>query len=299
MKNKNFALVGAAGYIAPRHMRAIKENKCNLISAVDPFDSVGIMDSYFPNAYFFTEIEIFDKHIDKLKSTKNKIDFLSICSPNYLHDSHIRLGLKNDCDVVCEKPLVTNYKSIKYIDKIEKETGKKVYVILQLRHHPVIIDVKEFYKNKKNKVKVKLRYITSRGRWYHSSWKGQIDKSGGLALNIGIHFFDMLTWVFGEPASNVVTQKSKKTVSGLLSLEKADVEWLLSVDSANLPEESVVKGSPAFREITIDNKPIDFTNGFTDLHTISYNKILNGKGFGIKDAKTSLKIVNQINKCKD
>ncbi len=292
--DKKFALIGAAGYIAPRHMRAIKENNCELAVAVDPFDSIGIIDSYFPEAHFFSEIERFDRYVDRLKRTEDKIDYFSICSPNYLHDSHIRLGLRNNCDVICEKPLVINWENLEHLKAIEAETGRKVYTILQLRHHPSIIALKEKYKDFEGKVAVDLDYITSRGKWYHSSWKGQESKSGGLAANIGIHFFDMLTWIFGKPTENIVLEKGPATISGILELERAYVKWYLSIDGSNLPEEAVKSGQRAYRNITIDGDSLEFTNGFTDLHTVAYREILEGRGFGIDEATESLKIVNKI-----
>ncbi len=286
-----FALMGAAGFVAPRHMRAIKDNGCDLVAAVDPFDSVGIIDSYFPRASFFTEVERFDRHIDKLKRTGNPIDFFSICTPNYLHDSHIRLALRNNCNAICEKPLVIKPKNLKHLKAIEEEYGKKIYSILQLRHHPVIIQIKEDYKDIKNKAKIKLKYITSRGEWYHHSWKGDLSKSGGLPLNIGIHFFDMLTWVFGDPINSNLFTNTKKTVSGLLELERADVEWFLSIDDKNIPSEV---STSFYRSILINEKELEFSKGFKDLHTVAYREILEGRGFGVDDVSTSLSVVYDI-----
>lgn len=295
--SKNFALLGAAGYIAPRHMRAIQENNCNIVAAIDPFDSVGIIDSYFPDAYFFTEIERFDRFIDKIKNTDSKVDYFSVCSPNYLHDAHIRLALRNRCDVICEKPLVINPDNLKYLQKLEKEYNKKVYAILQLRHHPKIVSLKESIGNKKDNF-VKLDYITSRGKWYLSSWKGDDKKSGGLAANIGIHFFDMLIWIFGDVVSNEIDIKTEDTITGLLKLDRATVDWKLSIDSTKLPESAVLLNSRAYRNISINGKPLEFTKGFTDLHTISYKNILKGNGFGIEDTVKSLEVVNKILKHK-
>ena len=292
--NKNFGLIGAAGYIAPRHMRAIKDNKCNLLAAVDPFDSVGIIDSYFPNSSFFVDIERFDRHIDKLRGKSNKIDYISICSPNYLHDSHMRLALRNDCDAICEKPLVINTKNIEYLKKLEDDTGKKINCILQLRHHPTIIEIKDKYKNTSKKVNVTLDYIASRGKWYEYSWKGDYSKSGGLAANIGIHFFDMLSWIFGEFKSIELSKKSSDDISGILRLERANVTWRLSTNKKNLPESVIKSGLPAYRNIVIDGNSLEFSGGFADLHTKSYSEILNGNGYGINDAEPSIRIVNEI-----
>jgi len=292
--NKNFGLIGAAGYIAPRHMRAIKDNKCNLLAAVDPFDSVGIIDSYFPDSSFFVDIERFDRYIDKLRGKSNKIDYISICSPNYLHDSHMRLALRNDCDAICEKPLVINAKNIEYLKKLEDDTGKKINCILQLRHHPTIIEIKDRYKNTKEKVDVTLDYITSRGKWYEYSWKGDYSKSGGLAANIGIHFFDMLSWIFGEFKSIELSKKSLDDISGTLRLERANINWRLSTNKENLPESALKSGLPAYRNIVIDGNSLEFSGGFTDLHTKSYSEILKGNGYGINDAESSIRIVNEI-----
>ena len=291
---KKFVLMGAAGFVAPRHMKAIKENNCDLLAAVDPFDSVGVIDSYFPNASFFTEVERFDRHIDKIRRTKDKIDYFSICTPNYLHDSHIRLALRNDCDAICEKPLVIKPKNLKYLKALEEETGKNIYSILQLRYHPTILEIREKYKNSAKKINVQLKYITSRGKWYHYSWKGDQVKSGGLAMNIGVHFFDMLTWIFGNPINNFVEKNTIDTVSGVLELERANVEWFLSIDEDNLPERFAGKQQKAYRSIIIDNKELEFSGGFADLHTKAYNEILNGNGFGIEDVLPSLSIVYEI-----
>ncbi len=294
---KNFALIGAAGYIAPRHMKAIKDTGNRIIAALDPFDSVGIIDSYFPESDFFTEPERFDRHIDKLRrKNRNKVDYVSICSPNYLHDAHIRLALRNDAHAVCEKPLVLNPWNLDGLEEIEKETGKKVNTILQLRLHPSIMELKQkidaLPKGKKHSIE--LTYITSRGKWYFYSWKGNMAKAGGVYTNIGIHFFDMLTWIFGGIKDNIVHLKEDNKAAGFLSLEKADVKWFLSLDRSDLPKQALQKGQPTFRSIKIDNEEIEFSSGFTDLHTKSYKKILEGKGFGIKDARNSIEIVHRI-----
>tara|TARA_R100000152_G_C6768287_1_gene193746 strand:+ start:323 stop:1228 length:906 start_codon:yes stop_codon:yes gene_type:complete len=291
---KNFGLIGAAGYIAPRHMKAIKEAGGNLLVAMDPSDSVGIIDSYFPEALFFTEIESLDRHIYKASKTDKKLDYISVCSPNYLHDSHIRLGLRNDCDVICEKPLVINPDNIKYLSELEIETGRRVNTVLQLRYHDKIVAIKDFYKNKSARSSIDLRYITSRGSWYSQSWKAQQSKSGGLAANIGIHFFDMLIWIFGDPKESLVTKMSDKTIMGELVLDRADVKWTLSTDEKMLPADTIKAGFRAYRSLIIDGKEIDFSTGFSDLHTVTYNNILNGNGFGLNDALASLVLCRDI-----
>jgi UDP-N-acetyl-2-amino-2-deoxyglucuronate dehydrogenase len=294
---KKFALIGAAGYIAPRHMKAIKETGNELIAALDPFDSVGIIDSYFPDADFFIEPERFDRHLDKLrKSGERKIDYVSICSPNYLHDAHIRLALRNDAHAICEKPLLLNPWNLKGLEDIEAETGKNIYNILQLRHHPSIINLKEkFAAEKSNKVHdIELTYITSRGKWYHYSWKGDIKKSGGVVTNIGIHFFDMLAWIFGEMKESHVHLINENKASGLLQLEKANIKWFLSIDRNDLPQKAIENNQSTFRSIQIDENEIEFSGGFTDLHTVSYQQIINGKGFRIADARKSIEIAHKI-----
>ncbi len=295
---KNFALIGAAGYIAPRHMRAIKEIGNRLTAALDPFDSVGIMDSYFPQADFFTEPERFDRHLDKLrrKGEGSSIDFVSICSPNYLHDSHIRMALRNDANAICEKPLVLNPWNIDGLEEIEKETGKNIYNILQLRHHPSIVALKEKFDNlPDDKIHdIELTYITSRGKWYFYSWKGDVSKSGGIVTNIGIHFFDMLSWIFGEVKGNTVHVMQENKAAGLLQLKKANVKWFLSLDKNDLPKQATEKGLPTYRSITIDNEELEFSGGFTDLHTVSYQSILNGTGFRVSESINSINIVHDI-----
>ena len=293
---KNFALIGAAGYIAPRHMKAIKDTGNNLIAALDKNDSVGILDSYFPEADFFTEFERFDRHIEKLKRKGIKTDFVSVCSPNYLHDSHIRFGLRVGANVICEKPVVLNPWNIDALAEIEKETGNKIYTILQLRLHPAIIALKEKIANepKGKKHKVNLDYITSRGHWYYASWKGDIQKSGGIATNIGVHFFDMLMWIFGDVKENIVTEHSRSTASGILELENASVKWRLSIDSNSLPEEVKASGKRTYRALTIDGASFEFSDGFTELHTKSYQNILAGKGFPLMETKRAIQLVHDI-----
>lgn len=296
----NFALIGAAGYIAPRHMRAIKDTHNQLIAALDPFDSVGIIDGFFPDAQFFTEPERFDRHLDKLRRKgTGKVDYVSICSPNYLHDAHIRMALRNDAHAICEKPLVLNPWNIDALQEIEKESGKKIYTILQLRHHPAIIKLKEKIEQESRsdkKYDIELQYITSRGAWYHHSWKGNIEKSGGVATNIGIHFFDMLTWIFGDCQQNLVHESTHDHAIGRLELQRANVNWLLSINRNHLPEEAWSKGLTTYRNITVDGEEIEFSGGFTDLHTTSYQHILNGTGFGIEESRKSIQIVHEIRK---
>jgi len=291
---KNFALIGAAGYIAPRHLKAIKDTGNNLIAAFDPFDSVGILDSYFPHADFFVEFERFDRHIEKLKRQGTKIDYVAICSPNYLHDAHIRFGLRHNADVICEKPIVLNPWNIDALGEIENETGRKVFTILQLRLHPSVIALKKIVdeSDKDKKFDIDLKYITSRGNWYHYSWKGDINKSGGIATNIGVHFFDMLTWVFGDVLENEISFHESGRAAGVLKLERADVSWHLSIDEKDLPSEA--EGKRTFRSILIDNQSFEFSDGFTDLHTICYQKILDGEGFGLEESRKAIEIVHQI-----
>jgi UDP-N-acetyl-2-amino-2-deoxyglucuronate dehydrogenase len=292
----DFALIGAAGYIAPRHLKAIKNTNNNLLAAYDPFDSVGIMDSYFPTADFFVEFERFDRHIDKLKRKGRKIDFVSVCSPNYLHDSHIRFGLRNQADVICEKPIVLNPWNIDPLEEIENETGKHIYSILQLRLHPSIIALRDKVLNgPKDKIyDVDLTYLTSRGHWYYTSWKGDIQKSGGIATNIGVHFYDMLTWIFGGVKKNTVNIHTKDRAAGYLQLERANVRWFLSINYDTIPEEIKVQGKRTYRSIQIEGEELEFSDGFTDLHTASYEQIIAGNGFRIGETRTAIEIVHQI-----
>ena len=297
---KKFALIGAAGYIAPRHLKAIKETNNKLIAALDKSDSVGILDSYFPDADFFTEFERFDRHIDKLRRTNNKIDYVSIASPNYLHDAHIRFALRNNAHAICEKPLVLNPWNIEALQEIENESKAKIFTILQLRLHPSIIDLKKrIDASTKKDYEIDLTYITSRGNWYDISWKGDLEKSGGIATNIGIHFFDMLIWIFGSVKENVVHVSNENMVAGLLILEKARVKWLLSTDSKILPKEIKESGQRTYRSIQIEGTEIEFSSGFTDLHTVSYQEILNGNGFPISETKESIETVYQIRNTKN
>ena len=297
-KQFNFGLIGAAGYIAPRHMKAIKDTDNKLIAALDRNDSVGIIDSYFPQADFFLETERFDRHLDKLRRTGDqKIDYVSICSPNYLHDSHIRLALRNDADAICEKPLVLNPWNVDALKEVEERNGKKIYNILQLRLHPAIVQLKEKVQSIKlneGKVDLDLTYITSRGRWYYMSWKGDESKSGGVATNIGIHFFDMLTYVFGPVQENHVFLNNGIKASGYLELEKARVKWYLSLDFNDVPNEIKQKDIRTYRSIKMDGEEIEFSGGFTDLHTESYRNILSGKGFSIEEVRQSIEIAHYI-----
>lgn len=294
---KNFALIGAAGYIAPRHMKAIKDTNNNLLAAYDKGDSVGVIDSHFPNADFFVEFERFDRHIEKLKYEKDTyLDFVSICSPNYLHDAHIRFALRSGADAICEKPLVLNPWNIDKLQKVEEKTGRKVYNILQLRVHPSIIALKEKVKNAKKdtKFEVDLTYLTSRGHWYQTSWKGDVSKSGGIATNIGVHFYDMLSWIFGDVQENIVHVHEKDRAAGYLEFENARVRWFLSINAEYLPNEVKAKGQSTYRSITIDREELEFSGGFTDLHTMVYKDILEGKGYGLEAARTAITIVHDI-----
>lgn len=292
---KNFALIGAAGFIAPRHLKAIKETKNNLVAALDKFDSVGIMDSFFPNSSFFVEYERFDRHLEKLRRNDTGIDYLSICSPNYLHDSHIRFGLRHGATVICEKPLVLNPWNVEALDQLQKETGRNVYNILQLRLHPDIINLKERIDKEKGKiVDIDLAYITSRGNWYYTSWKGDIVKSGGIATNIGIHFFDMLIWIFGSVKKNEVHLHTHDRAAGFLEFEKARVRWFLSISEETLPSHIRQKGQRTYRSLTMEGTEIEFSEGFTDLHTKSYQAILDGNGFNILEALPSIELVHSI-----
>lgn len=293
---KNFALIGAAGFIAPRHFKAIKENRGNLVAALDKHDNVGVLDSYFPNADFFTEFERFDRHLDKLKRKGESVDYVSICSPNYLHDSHVRFALRYGADAICEKPLVLNPWNLDALAEIEKETKKKVNTILQLRLHPAIVALRDkIIHGQKNKIyDVDLKYITSRGNWYQSSWKGDNAKAGGIATNIGIHFFDMLIWIFGAVNTIKVSRLQRDSAAGFLELKNARVNWFLSIDYNDLPEEVKSTGKRTYRSLTMEGEEIEFSEGFTDLHIRSYEEILKGNGFTLEDARPSIDVVYQI-----
>lgn len=296
---KNFAMIGAAGYIAPRHMKAIKDTGNNLVAALDKNDSVGIIDSHFPNADFFVEYERFDRHIDLLKRKGTQIDYVAIASPNYLHDSHIRFALRHGAHAICEKPLVLNSHNIDALKVVQDETGKQVYNILQLRLHQSIIDLKSYVaeevaKNPNKVFDVDLTYLTSRGHWYFTSWKGDDNKSGGIATNIGVHFYDMLGWVFGDLVKNETHLKQADSNAGYLEFKHAKVRWFLSVNYEHIPEEIKVAGQRTYRSITVDGNEIEFSGGFTDLHTKSYEHILGGGGFGLEEARKSIEIVSSI-----
>lgn len=295
---KKFALVGAAGYIAPRHMKAIKETGNELVAALDKNDSVGIIDSFFPDADFFTEFERFDRHIDKLRRANGgrAVDYVSICSPNYLHDSHMRFALRSGADAICEKPLVLNPWNIDGLQEIERDTGQKVNTILQLRLHPSIIGLRDKVRTeqKSTKHEVDLTYITSRGHWYLQSWKGDEDKSGGIATNIGVHFYDMLHFIFGELQENVVHYSDDIMAAGYLEYERAKVRWFLSVDYKYVPDSAKSQGQRTYRSITVDGEEIEFSGGFTDLHTRSYEEILKGNGFGLEENRVAIETVSAI-----
>lgn len=298
---QKFAIIGVGGYIAGKHLKAIKDTGNILVAALDPADSVGIIDSFFPDCHFFTEYERFDRHVDKLRRAGIQVDYVSICSPNYLHDSHIRFALRSGANAICEKPLVLNPWNIDALAEIEAESGKKINTILQLRLHPVLIGLKKKVAENHgaHKHDIELTYITSRGNWYYASWKGDIQKSGGVTTNIGIHFFDMLTWIFGDPAHMVVHMLRPNKASGFMELEKARVRWYLSLDFNDLPDHVKERNQRTYRSIVIDNEEIEFSEGFTDLHTKSYEEILAGRGFGLADAKPSIEMVHQIRNAKE
>lgn len=295
---KNFAIMGVGGYIAPRHLKAIKDTGNNLVAALDVSDSVGILDSFFPNSDFFTEYERFDRHIERLRRIQNEksVDYISICTPNYLHDSHIRFALRSGANAICEKPIVLNPWNIDALIELEKDSGKKVFTILQLRLHPSIIKLKNQISNEigKNKYDVDLTYITSRGNWYHYSWKGDEKKSGGIATNIGVHFYDMLHFVFGELISNVVHYKDDNKMSGYLEYTNARVRWYLSVDYNDLPIEVKKNGQKTFRSITVNGEELEFSDGFGELHTKIYEEILDGKGFELEENRVAIETVSKI-----
>ncbi|NDY74121.1 oxidoreductase [Desulfobacter hydrogenophilus] len=297
---KNFALIGAAGYVAPRHMRAIADTGNRLVAALDPNDSVGIIDSYFPEAAFFTEFERFDRHVEKLRRKGDgAIDYVSICSPNYLHDAHMRFALRIGADAICEKPLVLNPWNLDALAELQADNGARVWNILQLRLHPSIIALKEkvaaeLAENPDKMYDIDLTYLTSRGQWYFVSWKGDLEKSGGIATNIGIHFFDMLIWIFGSVKTNIVHKSDPDLAAGYFDLANARVRWFLSVNPEYLPVEATSKGMRTYRSIQVDGEEIEFSGGFTDLHTFSYQEILAGRGFPLEEARPSLETVYAI-----
>lgn len=294
----NFALIGVAGYIAPRHLKAIKETGNTLVAALDPHDNVGLLDNYFPDARFFTEFERFDRHIEKIrrKNQLGRVDYVSICSPNYLHDAHIRFALRVGAHAICEKPLVLNPWNIDALKELEDEHQKNVFTILQLRVHPALVELKKQLSKQTGDTKqiITLTYITSRGAWYLSSWKGNLEKSGGLATNIGIHFFDLLIWLFGPVTKNEVHVNEPRKVSGYLELEHANVQWYLSIDASDLTADMKAQGKRTFRSLTVDGREIEFSEGFTDLHTVVYRELLAGRGFSLDDARPAIVLAHDI-----
>jgi len=292
---KRFALIGAAGYVAPRHMKAIRDTGHELVAALDPNDSVGIIDNYFPAADFFTEFERFDRHVDKLRRKDRRIDYVSICSPNYLHDAHIRFALRNQANAICEKPTVLNPWNLDALEEIEQETGCRVFTIHQLRLHPALIALRDRVHAAGDAVHdVDVTYVTSRGHWYRTSWKGDVAKSGGIATNIGLHFFDLLLWVFGPVAGSIVHVNRADTAAGTLCLRRARVRWFLSINANHLPEAQRLNGQRTYRSITVDGEEVEFSDGFTELHTESYRHILAGGGFGLDVTRDAVKTVSDI-----
>lgn len=298
---KNFAITGVAGFVAPRHLKAIKETGNQLLSAFDPNDSVGVIDSYFPKARFFTEFERFDRHVEKLRlEQQQSVNYVSICTPNYLHDAHVRFALRNGSDAICEKPLVLNPWNAEALMKLEEASSNKINTILQLRLHPSIIALKnKIALGPQDKIHdIDLTYITSRGNWYYASWKGQLEKSGGICSNIGIHFFDMLIWIFGDVQKSTVHLMEHDRASGVLQLKNANVRWFLSINAETLPAEIVAKGQRTFRTINIDGEELEFSAGFTDLHTESYKHIVTGNGFGVGETLKSLELAYDLRNAK-
>ena len=289
-----FALIGAGGYIAPRHMKAIKETSHVLSAAYDPNDSVGVMDSYFPDADFFTEFERFDRHVYKMRRRGGAIDYVSICSPNYLHDAHMRFALRSGAHAICEKPVVLNPWNIDALEDLCRETGRTISTILQLRVHPAIVALRDRFTGADGITDVDVAYVTSRGRWYHQSWKGQESKSGGIATNIGVHFFDMLSWIFGRQRSSTVHLRGADAASGILELERARVRWFLSINAEHVPDEQKAKGQRTYRAIQVGGDSVEFSEGFTDLHTVSYREILAGRGFPVGASRPAIEIVHGI-----
>ncbi len=295
---KNFAITGVGGFVAPRHLQAIKDTGNRLVAALDPHDAVGVIDRYFDDVSYFLEFERFDRYVEKLrrKSDAERVHYLSICSPNYLHDAHTRFALRVGADAICEKPLVLNPWNLDALRELETETGRRVYNILQLRLHPSIVALKErIERESPGRIHpIDLTYITSRGKWYDVSWKGVADKSGGIATNIGVHFFDMLTWIFGPCHHMEVHVSQPRRAAGALHLERALVRWFLSIEKKDMPEDVRAKGKSTFRSLTIDEQGVEFSDGFTDLHTMVYREILAGRGFGIEDARPSISLVHDI-----
>lgn len=300
---KNFALIGCAGYVAPRHLQAIKDTGNRLVAALDLHDSVGILDKFFPDARFFTEFERFDRHIEKLRRAdeKDRVHYVSICSPNYLHDAHVRFAFRIGANAICEKPLVINPWNLDALAKLELETNKKVFCILQLRRHPSLIELKKKVERESYPIKheVELDYVTPRGKWYKESWKGDVKKSGGIVTNLGVHFFDMLIWIFGRVEGFEVNYSDKNKISGKLRLEKANVIWSLSTDKQDIPEKVLTHGNSAYRSIKIDGVELEFSNVFNELHTEVYKEILEGRGFGIEDVRPSIQLTQDIRNYKN
>lgn len=296
--SKRYALIGAAGFVAPRHMKAIKDTGGTLVAALDPHDSVGILDSYGYDIAFFTEFERFDRHVEKLRRADQGLDYVSIVSPNYLHDAHIRFALRVGADAICEKPLVLNPWNVDALEQMEHESGQRIYNVLQLRLHPAIMALRERVQaglgagNTSRRHSIRLTYITSRGTWYTHSWKGEMAKSGGVATNIGIHFFDMLLWIFGPAQRSEVTVRDAKKMGGTLELANADVEWFLSVDASDLPDDAVREGMPTWRRLELDGEAFEFSGGFKDLHTRVYEDILSGGGYGLEAARPAIELVH-------
>jgi UDP-N-acetyl-2-amino-2-deoxyglucuronate dehydrogenase len=296
VQNMNFAVIGVGGYIAPRHLNAISATGNRVVAALDKHDSVGILDSHFPEAAFFTEFERFDRHVEKLRRMGEaaRIHYMSICSPNYLHDAHIRFALRVHAHPICEKPLVINPWNVDALEELEKDYGRRIYCVLQLRLHPTLISLKERVEKEPRAKRhvIDMTYITSRGRWYFSSWKGDLAKSGGIATNIGIHFFDMLMWIFGEAQYQELHHSDPTRMAGFLRLDKADVRWFLSVNRADLPVQAA--GKPTHRSISVDDREIEFSETFADLHTLVYRDILSGGGFGIRAVRPSISLVHAL-----
>lgn len=298
MPARKFALTGVAGYVAPRHLKAIRDTGNVLVAALDPHDSVGIIDQYFPDASYFRDYERFDRHLDKLRrsSSSDRVDYLSVCSPNFLHDAHIRLALRTGADAICEKPLVLHPRNLDALAELEAETGKRIYTVMQLRQHPALQQLRQQVgaAPPDHTYRVSLAYITSRGRWYAYSWKGDPEKSGGLATNIGIHFFDLLIWIFGGVTASKVLVAEPARMRGELQLRRAQVDWMLSVDAADLPPDTARAGHRTFRSIAVDGRELEFSEGFGDLHTHVYGDVLAGRGVGIEDARPAIELVHAL-----